>query len=416
MTAVKVPLLLPRDATIGATEEAVRVHFKESPADRSGLLIIDMSAARFIEVATLLYIVALLEDRTSQSIPTQIRLPRQKRVRDFLRLWRFPTAVAQATSCTFVSLVDQRDHRYFGENNRGRTMSFTDRFRDESVVHLEDASFFSIQTFRPLTHSRTRLVVDESSRFGSELVKSVLGKHLDGPESYISSRIVYESMTNAARHSGASLIQTASKFVAPNELQGDSNGHFTICFWDNGRSMLDTLYEAIAEGKPVRANKTRAELYANHLLVLKDHEGGKSDQYNVSSGLVPTNATKPQEILFSTTFPGISRDPEGLEHTVHEEVSTSKPDWAGPGMGLYVLLNTAIDVFGGSVSFRTKNFFMNVKKASKRQGTHYRAKIQTFDETILPNFKGNLVTIRLPLRASGPAAEDEIQCDTISVG
>ena len=67
-------------------------------------------------------------------------------------------------------------------------------------------------------------------------------------------------------------------------------------------------------------------------------------------------------------------------------------------MGLYVLTNTTIDVFGGMLSFRTKNYFMNIKAHVDKSNakSNYQVKVKKYGSWV-PNFVGNMVTIRLPL-------------------
>lgn len=390
---------LPEVATIGAAEETLRVFFRELGSTKPESLTIDFSNCRYVEVSTLMFVIALMADRLAAKpvLETKLRLPRAKSVRDFMRAWNFPEAVLKATQRSFYSLVRDEDLKFFGENKSPLQLTYKCKFLDESVSRLVSQNFFAILTLTPAQMSRTRLVTEESKRWESELVRSVLGKHLDGPDTYMASRIVYESMTNAARHPGATVIQTASKFNAPREERGDKAGHFTITFWDNGRSMIDTLLEAIVEGKQIRSRET-PELYRDHILVLKDHSGKKQREYVLSSKNAPSANDPEYEVLFATTFPGISRDAEGKEHEVHSDLQRDHPALTLPGMGLYVLLNAVIDVFKGSISFRTKDSFMNIKKAASGSGATYRAKIQNFDPVVFPTFKGNLVTVRLPLR------------------
>ena len=63
-------------------------------------------------------------------------------------------------------------------------------------------------------------------------------------------------------------------------------------------------------------------------------------------------------------------------------------------MGLYVLTNTVIDVFGGELSFRTGNLFLNVKDNPKGRG--YLAKIKRYGQWY-PPISGNMLTVRLPI-------------------
>ncbi len=67
-------------------------------------------------------------------------------------------------------------------------------------------------------------------------------------------------------------------------------------------------------------------------------------------------------------------------------------------MGLHVLVNTVVDVFGGSLAFRTGSLFMNIRRADRSDDeAKYRAKIARASDAV-PPFLGNMLTIRLPIR------------------
>jgi len=391
-------IILPEVSTIGATEKAFRDFFVTSTTPYPKHLIIDMSRSQYIEVATLMFLISYISSRVSSNLKTIIKIPIKKEVRDFFRLWNFPIALSNATNLSFVSFVDKADkEKYFGENESADSYTYKPRFKDQSITRLVFENFFSIITLYPLEYSRTRLVSDESMRWETELIKSILSKLLDGPESYIASRIIFESMTNATRHSGATLIQTASKFNAPFEEGTDKLGHFTVSIWDNGKSIIDTLSEAVINSKEMRLSET-PKLYYYVKVINKDAQGEIIRERLLHSGSLPNKETSAGDLLLFTTFPGITSDITGKDHSVHADLERSDPMLALPGMGLYVLMNTAIDIFGGSISFRSKDFFMNIKKAKRIKGAQYRAKIQYYDSNIIPVFKGNLITVRLPLK------------------
>lgn len=387
---------LPNQATIGETEAVLVQYFLEN-GKYPDSMIVDFSECIFIEVSTMMLLIALFSDRVDRKLETIIKLPTSKRIRDVMRTWNFPDAISRATGRPFSLLVTKGDLKYFGENPDHSHQTYQTKYFDDSISHLVHSNFFSIISFSPAEVSKTRLVTEESKRWEGGLIRSVLAKHLNGPDGYMASRVVYESMTNAARHPGASLIQVGSKFCKPGEQNGDQKGHFTISFWDDGRSMIDTLFSAITSG-PVRSKETPQEFYKEHLVVLKDHTGTTKSEFTVFSGQELNDNPYEYEVLFAATFPGITSDIEGKEHNVHEDVVKNNPEFTSPGMGLYVLLNTAIDIFGGSVAFRTKNYFMNVKKRTPKSAPNvFKAKIQYFDEEKFPPFKGNLITVRLPL-------------------
>ena len=186
----------------------------------------------------------------------------------------------------------------------------------------------------------------------------------------------------------------------PAEVFRIPRGHLTICFWDDGESVVDTLKEAIIEHKTIRSMDT-PELYANYELTVQGEDGKKSEPLVVRSDFVPNEKTQDELVLLAATFPGITRDVTGAGHIVDPDVLKKDHRLGLPGMGLYVLTSEVVEVYGGTVSFRTKNYFLNIKGweggTSDKTGVQYMAKVRKYGEW-LPPFQGNMVTIRLPLR------------------
>jgi len=389
-------VLLPPVALVEPTEKAIHDSLREMGTPHPEVLLLDMSQCEYIEVSALVYLLAVLADRVANGLRTRLRLPEHKPTRDFMRVWLMPQAVRSISGCRFFDLVADDSRRFFGENETPEGNTYTRAFHGGALRHLVNERFFALNCIAPQRSSTTHLVAQESARWDEPLIQSVLRTHLDGPASYVGSRIVYESMTNALNHGGASTVVTASKFCASSKHDTSNAGHFTVSFWDDGTSMIETLLEALRAGKEIKSGTAHQEP-EEHLLIFADHGGRTRCEQIVSSALVPSIASERHEVLFALTLPGITRD---LHRVECDRACAYLPDQsaAGPGMGLPVLLNTAIDVFRGSVAFRTDRYFMNIKRASGSSVAHYRAKIELRDDPDWPPFRGNMVTVRLPLK------------------
>ncbi|MGA8430388.1 MAG: hypothetical protein WB729_11250 [Candidatus Sulfotelmatobacter sp.] len=489
---------MPHALTIGALEEVLFEDFRTSGPDPASLLL-DLSACQFIELVALLHLVALTADRTRRGFTTQFALPKSKDVRDFMRVWEFPNAIRDATGVPLSKLVMKEDLAYFGENSEFAALRYAQFYGYEGgLQRMLSTKFFAITSFLTALPSQPRFALSESSRWQETLVRSVLTRYLRGPDNYVASRIVFEAATNAVRHPGAGIIQTASTFFIPRravtvrgilsslalrdgiltvetaegtvqllcserttffhqmlvsgtrarrkrmsgeelvagqmvavrtgvksqtnalsaievtlladeaassesvsttEQESTSDaGYLTIVFWDDGQSIVDTLKEAIVSGKSIRSIEV-PDLYADFEMLQCDHKGGIRSRTVVNSSYVPDATTPEDLLLLAATFPGITRDVSG---SGRDRVTTppTNPVLDSPGMGLYVLLNTVIDVFGGSVFFRTKRLGMSVKKAAlSPDGTSvkYVARIREFGHHT-PRLLGNMVVVRLPVR------------------
>jgi hypothetical protein len=395
-------LKIPSDATVGSIENAVDCFFRSLSAEPQSLEL-DLSACEYVEVPSLIYFIALIKNRLNKGLYTTLRLPGSDMVRDFLRAWEFPRAVRQATGIPFHKFVVEEDRHYFGERQHSANVRYTGWVLDRQVDRLLSDRFFAITTF-PINRSTSpaRIVLDETQRWEAQLVKSVLKKHLIGPEGYFANRVIFESMTNALRHPSANIIQTGSRFdIRYNDEGKPSTKYFTMAFWDDGESIITTLKRAIEGGLKVRSADT-PDLYRTYRVIRESSDGVKTEPEDVISNYLPDRTTTDELLLLSATFPGITRDVIGEDHLAPMISIDTEKSLMLPGMGLYVLTNCVVDIFGGTLAFRTKDFFMNIKRTSewsKKRGdnSHYRVKIKRFSEQA-PSFLGNMLTIRLPLR------------------
>ena len=271
----------PQISVIGSVEDAFRKFFDEQI--EPPCLLLDLSSCAYIEIATLQYLIAIVRDRKLRGLDTGLKLPAGHdglRLRHFIRRWNYAEAMQAATGWRFREVVDARDVRkYFqteagggdaGNPYEGAQVIYFDRF-GEKIFSREAYRFFGFTTWRIGDGSDGKSVVEnvrgqwkQADQSVTEILKRQLKrpvaldaagitvKELDS-ENYVVSRIVFEAMTNAVRHPGASVIQTSSHMAqkpisddrAPNHVRWVDN-FFTLVYWDDGQSMLSTLKSAVA--------------------------------------------------------------------------------------------------------------------------------------------------------------------------
>jgi hypothetical protein len=390
---------LPSSAAVGKVESAFDEFLKScegSPQD----LEIDMSACEFVEPATLTYLTALMRARRREAKKTRLKLPRAKDVRDFFRAWEFPRAVHDAIGSSFASMVCPEDIHYFGESHTLEDVKYRGTLVQGGRDRMPFVGTYGIKTFFSASViSGEALAKNESKSWKEEHIVTVLNRHLQGLGKRVASHIIHEAMMNALRHPAATLIQTTSHFEWPDDSNPASKGFLTIVLWDDGESVSNTLSRAIAEGQNISSVRV-PRLYANYHFVVENENGVKEPAKVICSDLIPDATTPNEELLLAATFPGITRDPAGFGHDADAELAAEDEMLSRPGMGLYVLTNTAVDVFGGTVSVRTKNLFMNIKPPGSGRGRkdkcQYRVKVRRYGAW-MPEFLGNMITIRLPL-------------------
>lgn len=390
-------LSFPSSADIAKVEEKYLEMFFESNRDPEYLLI-DLKKCKYIEVPSLLWLLSTLQYRNLHSYTTQINLPNNKIVRDFLRVWRFPEAVQDITGKSFFNFSTEESHKYFGEIKNFYDLTYGGTILQNGMNRLLSDRFFSCTVFHTSKFiSKEQDVLSESDRFNTQLVTSVLSRQLKGPVSYVASRIIFESIMNAIRHPSAKHFVIASLADGLRGFKSKSKRKFTITIWDDGKSMIKTIRDALINKKEIRARCDQVLLNYSFQVIYEDSEGKKSEPEIINSSYTPILGDTDERIFFSTILPGITCDVEGTGHQVHPTLKNDQPFFSSPGMGLHILQNAVVDVFGGELAFRSDRYFMNIKKSGIREEKfQYKVKIKSFPSTC-PKFLGNMLTIRLPM-------------------
>ena len=341
-----------------------------------------------------------------------IRPPANKAARDFWRLWQFPEAFEDATKVSFSRLISGDDRKFLSE----RQTTYSER----SLLQIHDPlnvdakrslNFFGFVSDAISGSNLAHVASKQADKWTISDVQNILAKHIGGRCDYIPTRVVFEAVFNATKHPGATIVQSASyhdkfaKQTSGENRQRDSD--FVVLFWDNGRSMVSTINSALDSGVDLEQHYIH-DLQKEYDVTFKIH-GRETSYRKVVSSEIDINSDLSSELrLLSTVFPGVSSKPE-LEgtHEVHPEVSRSDERFARRGMGLFVLVNAAVDVLGGSVSFRTGKFYMHISKHKPREakkiGAPFRVQIVEMPD-ILPEFEGNMISIRIPTEK----ARDEV--------
>lgn len=375
---------------------------------------LNLARVTFIEVTCLIYILAVLAARKKKGLQTTIKLPESKDVRDFLRAWSFPTAVTETTGISFMNSVSKNDHKYFGENTTIAEEKYAGKIlqcygRWERLLE----NYLPILSFRHFgSKFDASLAMSEAGRWKRQVVTSVLEKHLTGPHGYFASRIVYEAMMNAVRHPNANIIQTASYIIKPGKDKDCPDGSLNIIWWDDGLSVLDTLKTSLNKKQEI-SNKVSDKLRTRYQLVLKNEDDTIKDKMIFHSDDVPNLGSPDYFFLLSSIFPGITCDISGKGQCINPDLGIENPS-AGfdpigvdktqlttPGMGLYLLANAAVNIYSGSLSFRTNRFNMALSQHTNKDTYVNKPKFDYLVEMKQHSdqfcFLGNMLTVRLPL-------------------
>ena len=150
------------------------------------------------------------------------------------------------------------------------------------------------------------------------------------------------------------------------------------------------------EGKQIRVGNPLSPVAPDKFQFIEERDGHEVQNVTIDSSFLPNKTTPDELLLLATTFPGITRDITSKGYA-SAELKSEHPEYDAPGMGLHVLINTVIDIFGGSIAFRTKNHFMSIKRNEPNDiGTKYISKVRVINSAS-ERFVGNMLTIRLPV-------------------
>lgn len=395
-TPVKLPDIC---ADVGGIELVIEEAFKDNNPD---VIQIDMSEVEYLTTSSMIHLIAFTDRLLTQGIEVIYHLPLNIDVRNIMRLWRFPIVMKEITGRSFASLVRSSDLQYFGESNLSG--DYFDKFtaNDEGLAELMKKDYFSIFSIPYIENDQKSSAIAKQHELWT-VIQEILKRHLKNYENkkrnVIPNRIIYECMTNAFRHSGAVKLITGSFFDRPGKM-------LTISYWDNGRSIIDTLHEALANEKVNKQYESSSDNddFVFSLLVKTQVENEPLEGYFHLDRKI-TQYSSSGEILLHSFSPGVTRDPEGqLPFSGNPYTAEYRT-----GMGLPTLLNASIDMLGGSVAVRAGHYFVNFKESTLTQRkmfyklgdefmgkSLYRAKVTRYDE--MPEFEGNMVTIRLPLK------------------
>jgi hypothetical protein len=388
-------------------------------------LLLDLASTKFVEISVLFNIISLFKRRQEKKgLKTFIGMSKEKKVRDFLRLWRFPKAFTDATGVELKDILVQDDHLYVGEKQTtydgfgsGLNALIYDRNWSSSQGRRNFFEFVSYflgpQQPSLFTGPKNAIPRLESERWNNSLIREVLTTHLfkkSGADD-VARVVIYESISNAVRHPRADIIQTTSLFQSkPTSGSADqkspsTGGHLRIFVWDDGMGIIETLERLIRSSKSIRAVKLPYP-YLYDAIYLQTSEYGKE----VPPGIVvqqekdPPKDASEEQILLSSLYPGITRtvsqkvdDVDPVGDTAEESV-----EWANQqGMGLYALTKTALDSYQGRIRIRSGHHRLTIEIARdrirKEHKVRYECSVIRYPKGY-PMFRGNLLAIELPIQ------------------
>ncbi|WP_327205644.1 hypothetical protein [Rhizobium beringeri] len=350
MEQIEITVVLGKYVVGGAVDRAI------SEADLSGNYkstsfrhyIFDLSDTRFISVGCSQYIVAFSMKCARHRWKFTLVMPEAKEVRDFWRLWNFYDAMEVACKLTLADIVPARQLELVSE----RQTTFRERSTATSYragpSSLRSENFFGFHSIRLGRANDGMAAVEEADQWRTKEIKDILEKGLQTRSDYVATRIVFEAIFNAVRHPGANLVQTCSWhpyfYHRMKESNGDQSGSpFSLVFWDDGRSFLSVMDEALGNGIKLRSEVP--EEYTQNYVLRTFNKIARAAPIDtpVSHSILLDTSTSEEVRLLSTIFPGVSTSKLQNED---EDASLNAPELSRRGMGLFILVDTVCNDLG----------------------------------------------------------------------
>lgn len=350
---------------------------------------IDCSESAEVTMVGAMLLLAALVERSRRGLESRLSLPKSPVALAQLKMWRIDRALRDALNVPFEDLVD-------GETRERWAVAPTnlDKFGMHELLP-EDLCCVTSH-FRASEEWGPTLATKKAKVWQATYISRLLDRHLNGRGRRVSTHLVHEGVMNAIRHPSARLFQMA----ACTEMEADGGRALRVVMWDDGDSIISTLRRVMSNGAELVPRKSPLlrrdidlqirdfstdDLLANETLSNQDPVSDKA-----------TNA----ELLIASMFPGVTSDLAASSGMAHAEVIAEAKDYALPGMGLHVLVTTALDVFGGRVLIRCANIEMSLERGtpSKIAGDppHIKAIARETDGTG-GAIVGNLIAVSLPI-------------------
>lgn len=395
-----------------------------------------MKKVEYIEIAALVNLIAYCEKRKREGFYTYFQLPIEKKVLDFLKIWRFPEAYHAATGIKFSESVVIEDQQllaaeqtsYFGLGDGLEKLQYNPDWNPEMKYKRNFFEFFWYKSENSTSIRPEGEAVDLPRKIGRQwnepLIIEVLKKHLSTGSSAgeIARVVVYEALSNTVRHPNASIVQVVSKFEEGQTESGVISGpkSLRICVWDDGDGIAETLITSLKNGNSIKSHSLPTFLLDKIHVELNNFGRNKKDSKKriVDQGEVPKLSSGEGRFLLASLFPGISRAADkksNIDHVVPFDYSDSEgrePElrsgiraledffYHGPGMGLYALTRTVVDQFLGTIFIRSGSYSLHLRLNSfskTREYARYDCKITKYPDR-LGRFLGNMVVMHIPLK------------------
>jgi hypothetical protein len=355
----------------------------------------------YLDNETLVWFLAMVRSAQAGLVRSfHIDLPEIDSTRmNFLRGWRFIEALREITNGKLSTVLTERstsivDH--LDEYAPRYIKVIADPYGARETLVSE--SFFALVPLR-IEDSDYMIAHRERSRWLEKHIVAVLDNQLKprstyqtSPGAYFATDVVYEAALNIGRHPNAKVAYTTSQVQRQTSIFTGIRSELVLCFWDDGASYAQSLGEALQSGgiRSGSFGSVSEEFSCEYTdLVEKTtrRDFFEANEWNED----PT----PEGLMVAAFLLGITAEPDGPASNAPTLVRERPEITQFRGAGLHLLRSMAIRELGGTVTYKSGEYRLEISGSSARPR---RYKVRVVRERG-PYLAGNLLTIRVPVES-----------------
>lgn len=358
--------------------------------DQRAPLLLDLAKVKYLDHDCLLQIAALVRFRSLRDLETFIGLPKSRFVFEYLRAWDFPQMLELVSDCGFRDLLSRDDAERWAIESRN-TPKYVEVLETpgggrEGMLLRQQLACTPID----VQGDGLRVATIAQDRWRESHLIGILNLYLRGRGNRVPDQIVREVVLNAVHHPEARMAFTSAQFGRPPSWLGAAPARFQFGIWDDGLAMGETLRRAKKLG-PIHSDAYGMIDETFRVQVIKS---SGNESIRVIDSTNAHLATDMPSFTIAAFLAGITSNPKDREASQFRDQDEFNVSPTAGGFGLRHLRRNVIDLFGGTIKYRTGNYRLSMRSGGAPN--EYHVHIAYMPKTSWP-LKGNLLFIDLPL-------------------
>lgn len=361
----------------------------------NGPVVLDISGLDYLDHEALLYFGALIRFRVRHGQQTFLELPRDQRVWEFMRAWRFPEFIASVVERPFAEVLTETSRsRYAADQTQFPRYAKVIELPGGGTSELLPTDHFQITPIE-LSDNAFRAATIAQSPWLERHTLSILNAYLDGQGGRVGSLVVLEAVLNAAMHPEAKMAYTSSQIVLPSPQDLSGRRALQIAVWDDGLPLATTLRRRLQEG--LRVTSPAFEAFQETFRVRLIRSSGREDVRLLTSG-TPDLPTDFPWLTVAAFMAGVTSLPDRAGSATGDGVRGGSVGLRHPGMGLRYIRRNVLNLWNGRIRYWTNSYRFTMRATDEPDC--YAVTAQFRPKASWP-LQGNLLYLDIPLDGRG---------------